>query len=68
MWIDGALAMKPNVLRADENRQPSLRPVNMALRLLGVAAGSGGDEFAAFGLARYESNDVIVERAVRVGV
>lgn len=68
VWIDGALAMKPNVLRADENRQPSLRPVNMALRMLGVAAGPVGDEFAAFGLARYESNDVIVERAVRVVV
>jgi hypothetical protein len=66
VWIDGALSMKPNVLRAGENRQRSLRPVNMALRLLGVSAGTAGDEFAAFGLARYESNEEIVARAVRV--
>lgn len=68
VWIDGALSMKPNVLRGGENRQRSLRPVNMALRLLGVNAGTAGDEFAAFGLARYESNEEIVARAVRVGV
>ncbi|MEQ1695918.1 MAG: hypothetical protein ABL901_08760 [Hyphomicrobiaceae bacterium] len=68
VWIDGALAMKPNVLQAGENRQRSLRPVNMALRLLGVHAGAVGDEFAAFGFARYETTEVIVARAVRVGV
>ena len=69
VWIDGALAMKPNVLRAGENRQRSLRPVNMALRLLGVSAvGAGADEFAAFGLDRYVSNEVILARAVRVVV
>jgi hypothetical protein len=69
VWIDGALAMKPNVLRAGENRQRSLWPVNMALRLLGVsAAGAGVDEFTAFGLGPYETNEGIVARAARVGV
>lgn len=68
VWIDGALSMKPNVLRAGENRQRSLRPVNMALRLLGVSAGAAGDEFAVSGLARFESNEAIVAGAVRVGV
>ena len=75
VWIDGALAMKPNVLRAGENRQRSLWPVNMALRLLGVnalgvsaEAAGGVDEFAAFGLDRFQSNEGIVARAMRVSV
>jgi len=63
VWIDGAVAMRPNVLRAGENRPRSLRPVNAALRLVGVAA-QGGDEFAALGLDAFAVNDDIAARAV----
>jgi len=62
VWIDGAVAMRPNLLRAGENRPRSLRPVNAALRLVGIAA-QGGDEFAALGLDAFESNEDIAARA-----
>ena len=63
-WIDGALAMKPNLLRTKENRPRSLRPINVALRLLGLTPSiAGHDEFEAFGLTHYCSNEAILARA-----
>ena len=61
--------MKPNLLREGERRPPSLHPINMALRLLGVSAGgptAAPDEFYAFGLPDYRSNEEILARAMEV--
>jgi hypothetical protein len=66
-WIDGAVQIKPSVHRDGELRPSILRPVNMALRLLGVAVKApAADEFEAFGLAAYRSNDQIAARAMPV--
>jgi hypothetical protein len=68
-WIDGALQMKPTLMRNGDRRPPSLQPVNMALRLLGVAAGgpgSGQDEFAALGLTAVRFNEDILERGIPI--
>jgi hypothetical protein len=69
VWIDGALQMKPIALAAGENRPWSLRPINQALRTVGIAASGSGpphDEFTSFGLAAYRSNDDILRRAPEV--
>lgn len=65
-WIDGAVAMKPNLLAAGEARPRMLRPVNMALRLLGVKAAEGEaqDELAASGIDRYASPADLAARAM----
>lgn len=69
VWIDGALQMKPVALRLGENRPWPLRPINQALRMLGVAPtglGPANDEFTSFGLAAYRSNDDILRRALEI--
>lgn len=71
VWINGAVQLKPALLRTNERRALSLRPVNMALRLLGVKAlgpGPGEDEFAAFGLPRFRNVEEISERGLPVRV
>lgn len=62
VWIDGAVAMKPNLLRAGENRPRSLRPVNSALRMVGVSAVGSADEFSALGLDGFETNEDLLAR------
>ncbi len=69
VWIDGEVVLKPALLRLADGRPASLRPINTALRLLGVKAGApaaSDDEFDAFGLPLYRSNDAILERAIPV--
>jgi hypothetical protein len=68
-WIDGGLQMKPTLLREGERRQPSLRPINAALRMLGVVASGAPqlvDEFETLGLHLYLSDADIVARATPV--
>ena len=69
-WINGALQMKPSLLRDADCPPRSLWPINMALRLLGVKAGTGpyDDEFAAFGLPAYRSEEDFAARAIAVRV
>lgn len=68
-WIDGGLQMKPTLLREGERRQPSLRPINMALRMLGIVASGpprAVDEFEMLGLHLYRSDADIVGHATPV--
>ncbi len=68
-WIDGAIAMRPALAHTSEARAVKLLPVNGALRLIGINAAHttpGDDEFTAFGLATYRSNQAICERAIPV--
>ena len=68
-WIDGGLQMKPNLLREGARRPQSLRPINMALRMLGVLVKAPArDEFEAFDLDGYRSNEAILARATPVTV
>ncbi len=64
LWRDGALVLKPAALASDEGRAlpPALRPINAALRGLGITAAPGLDEFDTLGLARWRSNEAILER------
>lgn len=66
VWIDGAVAMKPNLMRAGENRPSSLRPIHAALRMVGAAG--AGDAFAALGLDRFASNEDIATAAAAIEV
>jgi hypothetical protein len=66
VWIDGQLQMKPTLLREGETRPPALRPINMALRQLGVATKAPRDAFDTFGLGAYRWNDDIVAEATPV--
>jgi hypothetical protein len=65
LWQAGGIVMAPATLESDQGarRPPSLRPINMALRTLGVAATPPADEFAAFGLMDFRSNDAIHRQA-----
>ena len=66
-WIDGSLEMKPSLLRGGEHRPVPLRPVNTALRMLGVTtAGSARDEAAVLGLSGYRSLEAIAARAALI--
>ena len=71
VWTGGELTMRPSLLPDRENRPWPLRPVNAALRMLGVSATGTGlqsDEFATFGLGHYRSNEDIVREALEVRV
>jgi len=62
--------MRPALAHSSEARPSKLLPINGALRLIGVVAKyatPADDEFAAFGLSQYRSNDVITARALAVG-
>lgn len=59
LWQNGALTIGPVALDlggANAGRAASLRPINVALRALGVKAEPPCDECAAFGLAGFASN------------
>lgn len=65
LWQAGQLLIGPATLDTTQGvqRQPTLWPVNVVLRALGVRAKPPEDEFAAFGLANVRSNDDIHSRA-----
>ncbi len=67
VWQNGEVVLGPSVMKRkdQERRAPSLWPVNAALRTLGVAARDGEDEFQAFGLHFYRSNEAIWSMAAR---
>lgn len=68
-WTSGELTMKPSLLAHTQNRPWTLRPINTALRVLGITApgaGSQGDEFTAIGLPRYQSTQAIVGEAIEI--
>lgn len=59
LWQNGALTIGPAALDlggANAGRAASLRPINVALRALGVTALPARDEAMAFGLADFTSN------------
>lgn len=70
VWMDGEIVLGPHMLKRQdqERRSPALWPVNAALRMLGVVAGTGEDEFQAMGLHFYRSNEDIWSMAARVPV
>jgi len=71
VWLDGALALRPVAMHTTEGRAKKLWPINAALRLMGVVAAytnPDDDEFTAFGLTRYRSNDEVLARAIPVAL
>lgn len=68
VWIGGELALGPAAVKAADQalRPPSLWPINAALRLVGVVAADGEDEFQSFGLGFYRSNEAIWSMARQV--
>ena len=59
VWQHGRLTLGPTTLDlrgTGAGRPKSLWPVNVALRTLGIAAATAGDELAVFGLADYFAN------------
>lgn len=67
LWQDGATIFGPHMMKAadQERRAASLWPVNAALRSMGIVAGEGHDEFHAFGLGFYRSNEDVWAMAAR---
>lgn len=66
VWQMGSLTIGPMSLDLSANRPVpavSLRPINVALRTLGVKSTPGRDELATFGLGDYICNDDIHARA-----
>ena len=66
VWQLGQITIGPITLDmagAGARRAASLRPINVALRALGVVATPGVDETATFGLADYASNEDVHARA-----
>ncbi len=66
VWRHGQLAIGPTTLdmaAAGARRAVTLRPVNVALRSLGVKATPDADEVTAFGLDAFASNADITARA-----
>jgi hypothetical protein len=71
LWQLGRLSLGPATLDmkgAGVGRAATLRPINIALRALGVIATADVDEFSAFGLSAYTSNAEIhaLARPVRI--
>ena len=67
VWQYGRLSFGPAHMASDAPRPPHLRPINAALKALGLIAARGLDEFDTFGLGHYRSNDAIIERAMPDG-
>jgi len=65
-WIDGGVAQRLSILAAGSSRARALWPINSALRLLGVAVAGHADEFDAFGLSRYRTNEDVRARGIAV--
>ena len=66
LWRGGRLAIPPaTVDSADgtDQRALTLWPINVVLRALGVAAGASVDEFSAFALDGFRSNEKICATA-----
>ncbi len=66
LWQLGRLSLGPTTLDmkgAAGGRAVTLRPINVALRALGVIAAVGSDEFTVFGLNAYADNAEIHARA-----
>ena len=66
LWQLGRLAVGPTSLQTggdSPTRAPSLWPINVVLRALGVRASGDTDEFSTFGIDLYRSNDDIHEQA-----
>lgn len=71
LWSSGQLVLGPLTLTTEGHgagRPRSLWPINAVLRGLGVDLQGYDDEFDAFGLGQYRSNDQIVEQAHRVAL
>lgn len=71
LWSGGQLVLGPMTLANSGDgagRPKTLRPINSVLRELGISAGGHFDEFDAFGLGGYRSNDSIFERAQQIMV
>jgi hypothetical protein len=71
VWIDGKLAMRPALTHSSDGRAPPLRPINGALRMLGIVVPRGSvaeDEFAALGLPLYRNHDAILSSGFAVDV
>jgi hypothetical protein len=66
LWQGGRAVVGPATLDVSgvgRQRVPTLWPINVVLRTLGVRATASEDEFSAFGLGNFRSNDRIHERA-----
>ena len=66
VWQLGRAAIAPTTMNSAAQggqRPPTLWPINVALRALGVRASPAGDEFTAFGLVDFRSNEAIHARA-----
>lgn len=57
VWVGGTVALGPLTLGEREPAPPAGSPISRALRLLGVVAGPGEDEFRAAGLHRHRRTD-----------
>jgi hypothetical protein len=66
LWQGGRAVVGPSALEISGvggQRAPSLWPINVVLRALGVRATATEDEFSVFGLGNFRSNDHIHQRA-----
>lgn len=66
LWQSGRAVIGPSMLDLKgpgRQRPPSLWPINVVLRALGVRALAGGDEVAAFGLGNFRDAAAITATA-----
>lgn len=65
LWMGGELSLGPITMTDEQGRTRAahLWPVNQALRALGIRAHGGLDEFTAFGLGAFRSNEAILAGA-----
>jgi hypothetical protein len=70
LWGGGALAIRPLSMTNEQSagRPVATRPINAALRGLGVVAAGRADEFDTFGLSQYRSNADIVTHGIPVRI
>ena len=69
VWQHGHLTIRPTTLdigAAGARRAATLRPINVALRALGIVASPGLDEYATFGLDDTTTNAEIHARAAKL--
>lgn len=67
LWRGGSEVLRPACMDAEiaRTRPPAFWPINAALKGLGVVAPAGLDEFTAFGLGHFRTNESIIAGAVR---
>jgi len=65
VWDGGMQLMRPHCHehQANSPRPPTIRPINAALKRLGVAASDGLEPAATIGLTAFKSSAAICERA-----